>query len=258
MSLAGIRAEVQRDYVRALLERVRYVLDQGRLETASLLDERPVHPYISPGRHGAHDAGHECPVACIGLDVGRTSERILGLAGDARQPGVLCVRAFQPAAVQDGHQDTVAVARLRRHARIGRRVARDLLWLRGGTGTAGTDIEDVVRRGHPRAERLVDGGAHLLYGPGLLIGEPEESDASQVVFMFDWRARHDAHDALDVGVTDQEMAFLVEIVNLIALFPVGWPGGRAFQLIQDQSDLRLKTRSRLVIVNWHGRGLFRI
>lgn len=70
--------------------------------------------------------------------------------------------------------------------------------------------------------------------------------------MFDRLARHDAHDALDVGVADQEMTFPVEVVNLIALFPVGWPGGRAFQLIQDQSDLRLKTRSRLVIVNWHG------
>jgi hypothetical protein len=151
----------------------------------------------------------------------------------------------------------VAVARLRRHARIGRRVTGDHLWLRGGTGAGGTDIEDVVGRGHPLAEPPVDGGAHVLYAP-VLLGVPEESEASHVAFIFlDWLAGHDTHDALDVGVTDQEMAFPVDIVNVLVLFPLGRgrPDGRPFQLIQDQSDLRLKTRSPLMIVFWHGRPL---
>jgi hypothetical protein len=197
-------------------------------------------------------------VARIGEDVGRTSERILRLAGDARQPGVPCVRAFQPAAVQDGHQDAVAVAGLRRYARVGWRVARYLLWLRGGTGAGGTDIEDVIGRDHPLAERLVDGGAHRLYVPFFLSGELEESHAAQVVFMWNGHARHDGRDALDVGVTDQEMALPVEIVKAIELFPFGRPDGRVWQLIQDQSDLCLKTRSRLMIVNRHGRPLLHL
>ena len=84
----------------------------------------------------------------------------------------------------------------------------------------------------------------------------EPGQAAQVVVVFDRRALGTMRThALDVGVTNQQGAFPVEVVNVTSLCPVGRPGGRALQTIhdtgdagQDQLDLRLKTALRRLVL----------
>ena len=169
---SAVGAERQRDDLRAPLERVGHLLDEVSLEHRTDLGERPVHPHLGLGRHGPGDAGRERPVARIGKNPRRiAADRVLHLALDAFQPRVLGVRARQQAAVGHRDQDAFTIACLGGYARVGRRVGRDLLRLRGRTGTGDADVQDVIGCGHPLAERAVDVGARLLHTPALVSGE---------------------------------------------------------------------------------------
>src|SRR5215813_11873109 len=262
--LPGAGAEVKRDDIRTPLDRAGYVLDQVSLVFRTHLPERQVHVHVGPGRHGPHDASHKGPMARIGKDAGRAAaDRVLLLAIDATQPVMLRCCLCQPAAVQNGHQDTFAGAWLRGHARVGRRVGRDLLRLRGGAGGGGAEVEDVVGCGHPLTKRHVDGGADVLYVPGFVIGERQAGQAAQVVVVLNRHAWHDSSYAIDVLVTNKKGSLSIEVVNLTALCPIRRPGCRALQgvhdtgnAMQDQPDLRLETATRpaaLLVTSRHAR-----
>ena len=190
----------------------------------------------------------------IGKDAGRVAaHRILFLARDASQPRVLFVRMRQQPAVQNRHTDTLAVASLGGHVRIGRRAARNLLRLRGRTGRVGDDVQDVIGGGHPLAKGLVDGGAGLLHAPALVSSELQTGQAAQVVVVRHRGAGHQSPDAVDVGVTNQQGAFPVEVVDVVGLRPVGRVSCRSVQAIQnignagqDQAELCVETAPRLV------------
>ena len=120
-----------------------------------------------------------------------------------------------------------------------------------GQQLLGADVEDVVGRAHPLAQRPIDGGADLFYVPGFGFGELKAGQAAQVVVVLNRHAGHDGPDSIDVRVTNKNGAFPEEVVNLASLFPVRRPGSRAFQALhdtgdaeQDQLDLRVETASR--------------
>src|SRR5262245_6568179 len=262
--LPAVAAEVKRDDIRASLDRVGYALDQVRLVFCTHFLNRMVYEHVGPGCHCPQHAGHQGHMARIGTDAGRAAaDRILLLPIDATQPVVLRRRLRQPAAVQDGHQDTFASAWLFGHVRVGRRVGRNLLRLGGGTGAVDADVEDVVGRGHPLAERHVHGGADVLYVPGFLIGERQAGQAAQVVVVLNRHAWHDSSYAIDVLVTNKKGSLSIEVVNLTALCPIRRPGCRALQgvhdtgnAMQDQPDLRLETATRpaaLLVTSRHAR-----
>jgi hypothetical protein len=102
-------------------------------------------------------------VARVGRDTGRVAaERVLRVVIDAGQPVVLRCRILQPTAVQNGHADTVAVAPLGGHARVGRRDERLLAY-------RGTQLESLLL-GSAAAE-LGDGPV-VVIPPGRLQAVP--------------------------------------------------------------------------------------
>ena len=168
------------------------------------------------------------------------------VAGNAGQPRVgVCV--WEQAAVENRHHDAIAVALLGRQARVGRRVGPDLLRL-----CRGTEVEDMIRRRYPPAERPVDGVADLLHAPAFVSGELQTSQAAQVVVVRHRGAGHDSGHAINVGVTNKKGPFPVEVVNVVRLGPIGRVSRRACQTVQDtwnteqdQADRRVETASRL-------------
>ena len=260
--LPAVGAERERNDLRAHLERVGHLLGQVRFVDGAEFGERPGHPHLGLGRHGPRDAGHERPMTGVGKDAGRVAaDRILLLALDAFQPRVLGVRARQQAAVENRHQDALAVARLGGHARVGRRAAGDLLRLRGRTVGGDADVEDVIGGGHPLTVHPVHGGAGLLHAPAFVGGELQPGQAAQVVVVRNGRAGHNSLDPVDVGVTNQQGAIPVEVVDVVGVGPVGRVSRRAFQAVQhigdaghDQAELRVETASRpsrSVVANRH-------
>ena len=198
----------------------------------------------------------------IGKDAGRVAaHRILFLARDASQPRVLFVRMRQQAAVENRHQDALAVAAPSGHARVGWHVARDHLRLRGRTAGGGADVQNVLGRGHSLAERPVDSGAGLLHAPALVGRELQAGQAAQVIVVRNGRAGHDTLDTLHVGVTNQQGAIPVKVVGVVGVGPVGRMNRRPCHALQDirnagqdQAELRVETAPRPflpVVTNRH-------
>src|SRR5207302_1289773 len=207
-----------------------YLLDQVPFEDRAELGERPVHPDIGLGRHGPRYPGDERPVSRVRQDARRvTADRVLLLAVHPGQPRVLVSRARQEAAVGNRDEYALAVGSLRGHGRVGKRVACDLLRLRGRATGDRAGVEYVVRCGYPLAEDAVDVGAGLLHAAALVRVELHPGQAAHVVVVRDGGAGHDTGHAIDVGVTDQQRAVPVQVIDIVAFRPVGPVSRRAFQ-----------------------------
>jgi hypothetical protein len=220
--LPAVAAKGQQNDLRGALECVGHILEQIRLEVCTHVLERSAYLHVGLGRHGSQHAGREGPVTRIGKDARRAAtDRVLLFAIDASHPGMprCCVR--QPAAVQDGHQNTLAVAEPRGHTRFGACIGHDLLWLRSER-----DVQNVIGRGYPLAERPVDLGAHLLHSPPFLLRELETSQPAQIALMFDRHAWHNRPDAIDINITNEKSAFTIKVVKTTSLRPIRRPGGR--------------------------------
>ena len=193
-------------------------------------------------------------MARVGKNPGRVAaDRILQIARDAVQPRVVVGRARQQAAVRQHHEDALASASAG-HLRMGLRVRRDLLRLRGRTGSEAADIQDVIGRGHSLAEGPVQVGAGLLHVPALVGSDLHPHQPAYVVVVRHCGARHYGRHALHVRVADQQGAVAMVIVHLASVGPVGRMGYRSLQTIhhvgnarQDQADLCLQAPPLLVL-----------